>query len=155
MLGHVRDFARSGQCTVLIITHKFREVMAYADNVTVLRRGQAVHHCTVSATQPATLAAAMMGTETAASTAQSGTRPAEALPAVVRRTMPLPAPGAAPALQVQHLHAMGDRGTLAVHDLSLSVAAGEILGVAGVCRATASASWSKPWSASVPGCQVP
>jgi predicted ABC-type transport system involved in lysophospholipase L1 biosynthesis ATPase subunit len=32
-------------CTVLIITHKFREVMAYADNVTVLRRGRAVHHC--------------------------------------------------------------------------------------------------------------
>jgi ABC-type uncharacterized transport system ATPase subunit len=31
VLGHVRDFARSGQCTVLIITHKFREVMAYAD----------------------------------------------------------------------------------------------------------------------------
>jgi ABC-type uncharacterized transport system ATPase subunit len=47
VLGHVREFARSGQCTVLIITHKFREVMAYADNVTVLRRGKAVHHCEV------------------------------------------------------------------------------------------------------------
>jgi ABC-type uncharacterized transport system ATPase subunit len=33
VLGHVRAFARSGQCTVLIITHKFREVMAYADAV--------------------------------------------------------------------------------------------------------------------------
>ena len=44
VLGHVREFARSGQCTVLIITHKFREVMAYADSVTVLRRGKAVHH---------------------------------------------------------------------------------------------------------------
>jgi energy-coupling factor transporter ATP-binding protein EcfA2 len=40
VLGHVRDFARSGLCTVLIITHKFREVMAYADDVTVLRRGR-------------------------------------------------------------------------------------------------------------------
>ena len=40
------SFARSGRCTVLIITHKFREVMAYADDVTVLRRGKAVHHCT-------------------------------------------------------------------------------------------------------------
>ena len=45
VLGHVREFARSGRCTVLIITHKFREVMAYADGVTVLRRGKAVHHC--------------------------------------------------------------------------------------------------------------
>ena len=53
VLGHVREFARSGQCTVLIITHKFREVMAYADAVTVLRRGQAVHHCQVADTIPA------------------------------------------------------------------------------------------------------
>jgi len=42
VLGHVREFARSGLCTVLIITHKFREVMGYADAVTVLRRGRAV-----------------------------------------------------------------------------------------------------------------
>src|SRR6478609_6204435 len=61
VLGHVREFARSGLCTVLIITHKFREVMAYADSVTVLRRGKAVHHCQVADTNPARLAAAMMG----------------------------------------------------------------------------------------------
>ena len=61
VLGHVREFARSGQCTVIIITHKFREVMAYADAVTVLRRGRAVHHCKVSETTPALLAQAMMG----------------------------------------------------------------------------------------------
>ncbi len=61
MLGHVREFARSGLCTVLIITHKFREVMAYADSVTVLRRGKAVHHCRVADTDPRRLAAAMMG----------------------------------------------------------------------------------------------
>src|SRR4051794_19887874 len=28
VLGHVRDFARAGRCTVLLITHKFREVTA-------------------------------------------------------------------------------------------------------------------------------
>ena len=39
VLGHVRDVAQRGECTVLMITHKFREVMAYADDVTVLRRG--------------------------------------------------------------------------------------------------------------------
>jgi len=69
VLGHVRDFARSRRCTVLIITHKFREVMAYADQVTVLRRGRAVHHAAVSATHPAALAAAMMGTATDAAPA--------------------------------------------------------------------------------------
>jgi ABC-type uncharacterized transport system ATPase subunit len=129
VLGHVRDFARSGRCTVLIITHKFREVMAYADNVTVLRRGRAVHHCKVSATDPAALAAAMMGTQPDAA-ASAADAPVGG--GGTGHRVPLASPAAAPALQVQGLHAMGDRGTLAVHDLHLQVAAGEILGVAGV-----------------------
>src|SRR3954463_11011444 len=66
VLGHVRDFARAGLCTVLIITHKFREVMRYADDVTVLRRGQAVHHCAVRDTDPNQLATAMVGDAQAA-----------------------------------------------------------------------------------------
>ncbi|WP_431125719.1 ABC transporter ATP-binding protein [Variovorax paradoxus] len=122
VLGHVREFAKSGLCTVLIITHKFREVMAYADSVTVLRRGKAVHHCRVADTSPARLAGAMMGGEDAAVSAPAASP-------VARK----PVPAAAPiALKVEGLKAQGDRGTLALHDLALSVRAGEILGVAGV-----------------------
>ncbi len=54
VLGHVREFARSGLCTVLIITHKFREVMGYADAVTVLRRAR---RCTTRAWPTPTRAA--------------------------------------------------------------------------------------------------
>ena len=61
VLGHVRDFARAGRCTVLLITHKFREVMAFADEVTVLRRGRQVHQGAVRDTDPARLAQAMVG----------------------------------------------------------------------------------------------
>lgn len=121
VLGHVRAFARSGQCTVIIITHKFREVMAYADAVTVLRRGKAVHHCSVADTTPALLAQAMMG-EAAATEAE----PADAAQAT------LPAADAQVALQVSGLTAPGDRGTLALHGVDLAVRRGEILGVAGV-----------------------
>ncbi|RTQ32511.1 ABC transporter ATP-binding protein [Variovorax gossypii] len=121
VLGHVREFARSGLCTVLIITHKFREVMAYADSVTVLRRGKAVHHCRVADTSPAQLAQAMMGGEQVASSPAQG--PVDRKPV---------ATGAPIALKVEGLKAQGDRGTLALHELSLSVRAGEILGVAGV-----------------------
>jgi simple sugar transport system ATP-binding protein len=96
--------------------------MAYADSVTVLRRGKAVHHCRVADTSPARLAGAMMGGEDAAVSAPAASP-------VARK----PVSAAAPmALKVEGLKAQGDRGTLALHDLALSVRAGEILGVAGV-----------------------
>ncbi|NIM40929.1 MAG: ATP-binding cassette domain-containing protein [Hydrogenophaga sp.] len=125
VLGHVRGFALSGLCTVVIITHKFREVMAYADDVTVLRRGQAVHHAAVAQTDPTKLAQAMVGG------AEAPSEVVDADAAMVSAAVASPG-NAPPALEVQGLSAMGDRGTLAVRDLSLSVAPGEILGVAGV-----------------------
>jgi len=132
VLGHVRDFARSGQCTVLLITHKFREVMAYADAVTVLRRGKAVHHCKVEGTNPGLLAAAMMG-ETA-DTQQSPDSEEKAPQAQQKQELAATKIIAAghPALSVQSLAAMGDRGTQAVHAVSFDVQPGEILGIAGV-----------------------
>src|SRR6266404_3793261 len=39
VLGMLRDMARANKVTVLMITHKFREVMAFADAASVLRRG--------------------------------------------------------------------------------------------------------------------
>jgi simple sugar transport system ATP-binding protein len=139
VLGHVRAFARSGQCTVIIITHKFREVMAYADAVTVLRRGRAVHHCRVDQTTPALLAQAMMGEAGAAAasaTGNSGENPQqkEALRHInpAPRAIEIIANTNSPALQVDGLSALGDRGTLALHGVSLKVLRGEILGVAGV-----------------------
>ncbi|HSV61196.1 MAG TPA: ABC transporter ATP-binding protein [Variovorax sp.] len=132
VLGHVREFARSGMCSVLIITHKFREVMAYADNVTVLRRGRAVHNCSVAGTGPTQLAAAMMGVPATSAEASAEVAAESEAPAAVRTRAKQVAVNAPLALEVQGLRAQGDRGTLALHDLSLQVRAGEILGVAGV-----------------------
>lgn len=122
VLGHVRALARANACTVLLITHKFREVVAYADDVTVLRRGKAVHHGAVARTSPAQLARAMVGDAQAAASED----------APQRARGKLPATRGEPALAVQGLDVMGDRGTLAVRGLSLTVHPGEILGVAGV-----------------------
>jgi ABC-type uncharacterized transport system ATPase subunit len=42
VLGLLHEMTRKQQLTVLIITHRFREVTAFCDAVTVLRRGKAV-----------------------------------------------------------------------------------------------------------------
>lgn len=129
VLGHVRAFAQSGQCSVLIITHKFREVLAYADGVTVLRRGKAVHHGRVAHSVPQeltrTLAQAMMGESSESNMALAPMDQARQAIKIVANDAPV-------ALLVDQLQAQGDRGTLALHGLSLQVRKGEVLGVAGV-----------------------
>jgi simple sugar transport system ATP-binding protein len=123
VLGHVRDLARQGRCTVIIITHKFREVMAYADDVTVLRRGSAVHTARVAQTDASRLAQAMMGE------AASATSPVADVPVPAVQRSPA---GTQVAMQVRGLRALGDRGVLALHGIDLTLHTGEILGVAGV-----------------------
>lgn len=63
VLGHLRDMTREAGLSVLIITHKFREVMTYADDVTVLRRGRHAGSARVSDTDVKGLAEMMVGSE--------------------------------------------------------------------------------------------
>ncbi|NWG74743.1 MAG: ATP-binding cassette domain-containing protein, partial [Rubrivivax sp.] len=65
VLGALRDRAHAGACSVVMITHKFREVMAFADDVTVLRRGRMVASLAVAGTDAAELAARMVGDDAA------------------------------------------------------------------------------------------
>jgi simple sugar transport system ATP-binding protein len=118
--------------------------MAYADAVTVLRRGKAVHHCKVTGTNPSLLASAMMGeaatpaeksavaTAAAAETTVSEEKAPEAHTGGSSAATKIIANSGIPALAVDQLQAMGDRGTLALHGVTFSVQPGEVLGVAGV-----------------------
>ncbi len=116
VLGALRERAHAGMCSVLLITHKFREVTAFADDVTVLRRGCQVFSGRATDSTPAALAEAMMGV-------------ARSLPAPPQRLLQPPGPE---RLHVSQLQVNGDRGEPAVRGLTLSVHAGEIVGVAGV-----------------------
>ena len=116
VLGALRDRAHSGACSVILITHKFREVMEHADDVSVLRRGALVESLPVAQCTPQHLAAAMVG---------EGRQPADA-PDRDRRE-----PGAV-KLSIDGLEVRGDRGEPAVRGLSLDLRCGEIVGVAGV-----------------------
>lgn len=118
VLGALRERAHAGDCSVVMITHKFREVIEYADDVSVLRLGKLVGSMAVTDTTPQQLAQAMIGES--------------------RNNVNLVPPASAPhqagpiRLQIENLRVSGDRGELAVRDLNLAVRAGEIVGVAGV-----------------------
>lgn len=115
VLGQMRRLTDSGELSVVLITHKFREVMAFAREVSVLRAGRHVGRATVAETDEAHLAEIMFG---ASAPRTDATR--------------VQTHKAARYLEIEALHARGDRGELAVADASLQVARGEIVGIAGV-----------------------
>lgn len=130
VLGLMRDLATRNELTVLMITHKFREVMAYADDVTVLRKGRLVGSCSVRETDRDRLAAWMMGTDADAA-AHAEARATAGLETARPARKP-PAANAAVSLELLQLTVLDDRGFAAVREASLAVRAGEILGLAGV-----------------------
>ncbi|WP_322015794.1 ABC transporter ATP-binding protein [Paraburkholderia sp. J12] len=130
VLGLMRDLATRNELTVLMITHKFREVMAYADDVTVLRKGRLVGSCAVRDTDRDRLAAWMMGTDADAA-ANAEARATTGIDTVRPARKPLAA-NAPVSLELSKLTVLDDRGHAAVREASLAVRAGEILGLAGV-----------------------
>lgn len=140
VLGALRDRAHAGEVSVIMITHKFREVMEIADDVSVLYRGRLVASRHVADTSPAELGAEMMGEVSGLPVSKAADDVLESDEEAVRdevissaplHRQPQPAQ-AAIRLDVNALSVQGDRGERAVHGLSLQVAAGEILGIAGV-----------------------
>ncbi|MBI2932262.1 MAG: ATP-binding cassette domain-containing protein, partial [Planctomycetes bacterium] len=113
LIAVLRRLANQGR-TILLITHKLREVMAASDRVTVMRAGEVVATLQTSRTSAGEIAHLMVGRDI-----ESPKRP--------------PArPAGRVVLEVRNLRAMCDRGMPALRDVSLEVREGEIVGVAGV-----------------------
>jgi simple sugar transport system ATP-binding protein len=113
LFGLLRALKAQGK-TVLLITHKLREVMAVTDRVSVMRRGEMVATLDTSATSPPELAELMVGRRV-----------------LLRVEKPARAPGA-PVLEIANLSVVDARGVRSVDGVSLVVRAGEIVGIAGV-----------------------
>jgi simple sugar transport system ATP-binding protein len=118
---------------VLFITHKLREVLAVVDRITVLRRGKVTATLPAAGATEAGLVALMLG-----STAQAG---AEATDAPLSSPVPQDAPpsiptasdqGETPVLDIRDANVPDPAGRVHLHDLSLSISPGEIVGVAAV-----------------------
>src|SRR3989440_5069407 len=63
VLGMLRAMVMHGDLTILMITHKFREVMAFADEVTILRRGKLARRGKGADLTPDDMARMMIGAE--------------------------------------------------------------------------------------------
>ncbi len=110
----LRQMADEGR-TVIFISHKLHEVLAVSDRITVLRQGRSVGTIQTADSTTMSLTSLMVGRDVA---------PARRLP----RTNPV---GGA-VLELDDVSAAGDRGQLAVDGASLTIHAGEIVGLAGV-----------------------
>lgn len=100
--------------TIILITHKLKEIMAVCDAVTIIRRGKVIDSVAVKDTNPDELAAKMVGREVTFKVDKKPPQPKEVI------------------LSVENVTAMGNRGVNALNGISFEVRAGEILGIAGV-----------------------
>jgi general nucleoside transport system ATP-binding protein len=113
LLDQLKIFAGQGK-SVVLITHKLREVFSHADKVTVMRAGKTV---------------------------EAGRDPAQLTPEELSRLMVgeaaesenlEPRAGGDVVLELKHLSAQRANGTTALDDLSIELRAGQVYGLAGV-----------------------
>ncbi|MCL4248721.1 MAG: ABC transporter ATP-binding protein [Anaerolineae bacterium] len=109
----MRELTKQG-VSIIFITHKLKEVLAVADQIAVLRRGEMVGSTLPSEATEASLAEMMVGRNVILQVDKSEAHPGAAI------------------LQVEDAHVLDDRKTSVVKGVSFEVRAGEVLGVAGV-----------------------
>lgn len=115
VLGLLRGMTEAKELTILMISHKFREVTAYADEVTVLRRGRMVGAGRVADLSVQDMSHMMIGDATIRESAARTTFADNKL-----------------KLELVGLFADNDEELPAIEAINVKVHKGEILGIAGV-----------------------
>ncbi|MDF3607785.1 ABC transporter ATP-binding protein [Paracoccus sp. DMF-8] len=100
--------------TIILITHKLREIVDSTDNVSVIRRGEIVGTVRTADTSPEQLAEMMVGRK------------------VLLNVEKAPAQPGAPVLDITRLRMIDRDGVERLRDIDLTVRRGEIVGIAGV-----------------------
>lgn len=113
LLEIMRRLVAEGK-SIVLITHKLKEIMEIADTCTIIRRGKVIESVEVAKTNPQELAEKMVGKAVNFKTEKQAAKPGDVL------------------LEVKDLVVEGGQGKNAVDGLSFSVRAGEIVGIAGV-----------------------
>ncbi|TMM51625.1 ABC transporter ATP-binding protein [Sulfitobacter sabulilitoris] len=110
ILGRLREEGK----TIILITHKLREIMETTDTVSVMRRGEMTATVKTAETSPAELAELMVGRK------------------VLLRVDKKPATPGEVVLDIKGLRVIDEQGVERVKGIDLQVRAGEIVGIAGV-----------------------
>ncbi len=113
-LFRILDRLREEGKTIILITHKLREIMEATDTVSVMRRGQMTATVKTSETNPQELAELMVGRK------------------VLLQVDKVPAKPGKPILEIENLRVTDQAGVERVKGINLTVRAGEIVGIAGV-----------------------
>ncbi len=100
--------------TIILITHKLREIMDITDTVSVMRQGEMTATLKTDDTSPEDLAELMVGRKVLLRVDKTTAKPTK------------------PVLEVQNLSMIDDFGVQRLKNINLTVKAGEILGIAGV-----------------------
>ncbi len=116
LFASVREMAAGGG-TIIFISHKLPEVMAVSNRVTILRKGRVIATVPTADQSPSTLAQLMVG---------------HAVAGYDRAPESAKGPAGGAVLSVDGISAFGDLGLESLHDVSLTVERGRILGIAGV-----------------------
>ena len=100
--------------SIIIITHKLKEIKAAADRCTVIRRGRYIGTVDVKTTSEAEMAKMMVGREVSFKVNKKPAKPGEVV------------------LDIKNLSVKNNKKVLGLKDFSIDVRSGEIVGIAGV-----------------------
>lgn len=109
----MRNLIQEGK-SIIIITHKLKEIKAVADRCTVIRRGKTIGTVDVSTTSEATMAEMMVGRHVSFKVDKAPSTPGEVV------------------IKIDNLSVRSNRKHMGLKNFSLEVRAGEIVGIAGV-----------------------
>ncbi|MFD1341595.1 ABC transporter ATP-binding protein [Litorisediminicola beolgyonensis] len=113
-LFRILDNLRAEGKTIILITHKLREIMEITDTVSVMRRGEMTATVKTAETSPQELAELMVGRK------------------VLLRVDKAPAQVGETLLKIENLRHVDEKGVERLRGISLDLRAGEVLGIAGV-----------------------
>ncbi|WP_371156373.1 ABC transporter ATP-binding protein [Jannaschia sp. 2305UL9-9] len=113
-LFRILEGLRAEGKTIILITHKLREIMDITDTVSVMRRGEMTATVKTADTSPEELAELMVGRK------------------VLLRVDKVPATPGKVILEVENLRVVDDQKVERLRGIDLTIRAGEVLGIAGV-----------------------